>query len=191
MKGEDAKLPAAGISPKPWPGKGAVEKGVTYRHSVESVGPKPVGCTRRTPRRKLGDDLLMRRVNHKEDAAYVYFDTSIWNVLCDQAVDAQQLVADLSERGFQISLGTNAVYEMAKTFKMPTPDAIERGQKLFSYLKQYTDRSIPCIRETWDLVEREAAHAAGESPTVDVLWNPEEYSALLDEVEKPRRWRVR
>jgi hypothetical protein len=114
----------------------------------------------------------------------LYPDTSIWNALCDQAVEAQKLISDLSGRHVQIALGTNAVYEMAKTFKMSRPDARQRGRDLFSYLKQYTDCSVPCLRETWDLLQREAAHAVGEVGAVDVFWNKQEYSALADEVEK-------
>jgi hypothetical protein len=126
----------------------------------------------------------MHRGNQKDSARLVYFDTSMWNALCDQDVEGQQLLAGLSERGFRVGLGTNAVYEMAKTFEMSKPDAIERGKKLFSYLKQYTDRSVPCIRETWDLLQREGARAMGETAIVDVCWNTEEYAALSKEVEK-------
>src|SRR6266404_9602747 len=98
----------------------------------------------------------MPRGKSKDSNGFVYFDTSIWNALCDQAVDAEQLIAELATRGFQIGLGTNAVYEMAKTFRMQRSDAMERGRKLFSYLRHYTDRAIPCFRETWDLLGREA-----------------------------------
>src|SRR5207248_2988405 len=61
---------------------------------------------------------------------------------------------------------------------------IERGEKLFSYLKHYTDRAIPCVRETWDLLEREVAHTVGEATTVEVCWNDEEYAAFREEIQK-------
>ena len=61
---------------------------------------------------------------------------------------------------------------------------MERGRKLFSYLKHYTDRAIPCFRETWDLLEREAAHAVGEATRVDVCWTGVEYAALQEEIQK-------
>ena len=126
----------------------------------------------------------MHRRRPRDSRGLVYFDTSIWNALCDQAVDAERLVAELGERDFQIGLGTNAVYEMAKTFRMDKPDAMERAKKLFSNLKQYTDRAIPCLRETWDLLEREAAHVVGETNGVEASWNDKEYAALREEIEK-------
>lgn len=126
----------------------------------------------------------MRRGRPKDSRGLVYFDTSIWNALCDQAVDAEQLISKLGEQDFRIGLGTNVVYEMAKTFRMDRSDAMQRGTKLFSYLKEYTDSAIPCLRETWDLLEREAAHAVGEATGMEVHWNDEEYASLREEIQK-------
>jgi len=126
----------------------------------------------------------MHRGKQKDSCRVVYFDTSLWNALCDQAVDAEQLVVELAKREFHIGLGTNVVYEMAKTFRMDRPDAMQRGKRLFSYLKQYTDSAIPCLRETWDLLEREASHAVGEATGAEVHWNHEEYASLREEIQK-------
>jgi len=156
------------------------------RRHVAYAGVRKVG--RLVVRRGENPPAIVHQTMHegkqKNSRWLIYFDTSLWNALCDQAVDAERLIIELAEQDFQIGLGTNAVYEMAKTFRMDKPDARERGKELFAYVKQYTDRAIPCLRETRDLLEREAAHAVGDATGVEVHWKDEEYAALREEIKK-------
>ena len=87
-------------------------------------------------------------------AVLIYADTTVWNALCDQVVDAGKLTKDLATQRAQLVLGTNAVYEMAKTFMGSRPNARERGKELFSYLKQYVGLRIPLLRQA-DFLLRE------------------------------------
>src|SRR5437870_7939111 len=95
----------------------------------------------------------------------IYLDTSLWNKLCDQKVDAKGLVSALTERDAQLVLGTNAVYELAKTFQMKA-GAHQRGQQLFSHLTEYVRLGIPFLRETRDILGEETKHATGETRSV-------------------------
>jgi hypothetical protein len=77
----------------------------------------------------------------------------LWNELCDQRPDPEVLIARLSKSGAaQLVLGTEAIYEMAKTFQMPSAKASERGQALFRYLKRFVDLAIPCVNMISDLL---------------------------------------
>jgi hypothetical protein len=84
--------------------------------------------------------------------AFIYLDTMVWNKLCDDAVDAEELMAALAKNNKQLVLGTEAIYEIAKTFR--TNPA--RGQQLFAYLKTYTDRRILCTRDNPLILDCEA-----------------------------------
>jgi hypothetical protein len=65
-------------------------------------------------------------------AILMYADTNSVECVCDRAVDPGRLTRDLATQRAQLVLGTNAVYEMAKTFKGSRPNAHERGKELFS-----------------------------------------------------------
>ena len=75
-------------------------------------------------------------------AVLIYADTTVWNALCDQSSDSRRLTKDLAGQGAQLVLGTNAVYEMAKTFQGSRSTAQQRGKELFSYLRQYTQLEV-------------------------------------------------
>jgi hypothetical protein len=117
-------------------------------------------------------------------SALMYADTSTWNGLCDQAVDARRLTLDLEARGVQLTLGTNAVYEMAKTFKSGRSNARQRGQELFSYLRQYVELGIRLLRETEDLVREELRHVAKEIRDPELFYGSADYEKLVAEVDR-------
>lgn len=114
----------------------------------------------------------------------VYADTSLWNCLCDYPVDPEALISGLSTSDAQLVLGSNVVYELAKTFLMNRADAKERGQRLFSYLDPYLSMNIPCFTEIREILKFEAAHVAGEIPRVDPFWDANVYAQLIREVRR-------
>src|SRR5215469_14383111 len=117
----------------------------------------------------------------------IYADTTIWNALCDQSVDAGRLTNDLATQRAQLVLGTNAVYEMAKTFKGRRTDAQERGRALFSHLRQYVQLGIPLLRQTDDLLREEAKHVTKEIKTLELFYGSADYEKLVAEVDKLAR----
>jgi hypothetical protein len=116
-------------------------------------------------------------------AELLYLDTSIWNALCDQQVDARTLLSNLADRNARLVLGPNVVYELAKTFGANTPGMSERGRTLFSYLQRFVRANISVFNEPAVLLRQEAARAAGEIDRVEVFWNQANYSSLLSAVD--------
>lgn len=114
----------------------------------------------------------------------IYPDTSIWNQLCDQRVDARALWSTLAERDARLLFGVNVLYELAKTFRMPVAHAQERGRELFSYFMPYVQMEIPVLKGTRELLREEAMHAAGQSQAVDAFWNQDDHRVLAEEVSK-------
>jgi hypothetical protein len=111
----------------------------------------------------------------------IYLDTMLWNELCDQNVDAAALTSALAAQGKVLVLGTEAIYEMAKTFKSNP----SRGKKLFAYLKKFTDGGILGVRDNPRLLLAEAdAAMSGTRVEVDVFWDAVNYASMQKEVEK-------
>ena len=117
----------------------------------------------------------------------IYLDTSVWNALCDQKVDPSLLYSSLKERDAQIVLGSNAVYEMAKTFQIKGGMGQFRGQELFLYLTGYLRTRVPYLRETGDLLREETKRVNGETRSIAMFYPPENYLKLEDEVNKLSR----
>ncbi|HVB07570.1 MAG TPA: hypothetical protein VNF00_01370 [Candidatus Acidoferrales bacterium] len=85
----------------------------------------------------------------------IYLDTMLWNALCDHAVDPQKLVTSLAARDANLVLGLHNFYELAKIFRKQTTEAVERGRRLFSYLSQFLDAGILCVKENDELLAME------------------------------------
>ena len=117
-------------------------------------------------------------------ALLIYADTTVWNALCDESVDAGSLTKELARQGGQLVLGTNAVYEMAKTFKGSRPIAKHRGKELFSYLRRYVQLGVPLLRETGDLLREEAKHVTQETKDLELFYGNADYKKLVTEVDK-------
>lgn len=114
----------------------------------------------------------------------IYADTGVWNALCEQSVDPGKLTSDLGTQRAQLVLGTNAVYEMAKTFKGSRPSARQRGQALFSCLRQYVERGVPLLRQTDDLLREEAKACSERDQDLNLFYGSSDYEKLKAEVDK-------
>lgn len=120
-------------------------------------------------------------------AKFLYLDTSIWNMLCDQQVDARTLVSNLADRNARLALGPNVVYELSKAFASNKPEMSERGRTLFSYLRPFVRAEIPFFNEPAVLLKQEAALAAREIRGVEVFLNKENYPSLGSSVDNLSR----
>ena len=78
----------------------------------------------------------------------LYAETSLWNELCDQAIDAKMVAEALARQGAQLALGMNVVFEMVKTFGSSGQQARDRAHHLFSYLKTWVRDDFPVTRQT-------------------------------------------
>src|SRR6267142_2549662 len=116
--------------------------------------------------------------------ALVYPDTTIWNALCDEDVDAKGLANELAARQSQLVLGTNVVYEMAKTFLGTRLSAAERGKRLFAYLSHYVQLQIPLLRQSDDLLRAEVGHVTKQTIEVRLFYDRANYEKLILEVSK-------
>jgi len=126
------------------------------------------------------------KVGESEEGAttFIYLDTMLWNRLCDDAVDAEKLMTALLKNNKQLVLGTEVIYEIAKTFR--TNPA--RGQQLFTYLKTYTDRGILCTRDNPLILDCEAELVlSGESNECDPFFRSTKYRNMQEEVDKLSR----
>lgn len=99
----------------------------------------------------------------------IYLDTMLWNALCDHAVDPQKLVASLAARDANLALGLHNFYELAKAFRKQTTKAVERGRRLFSYLNQFLDAGILCVKENDELLAMEMWALQLGEPSIDAF----------------------
>jgi hypothetical protein len=116
--------------------------------------------------------------------ALIYPDTTTWNALCDQDVDAESLTVELAARQARLVLGTNAVYEIAKTFKGTRSGTAERGKQLFTYLSRYVQLTIPLLRQTDDLLREEVRHVTKQTQDLGLFYDGANYEKLMLEVSK-------
>jgi hypothetical protein len=114
----------------------------------------------------------------------IYLDTNLWNVLCDQGVDPARIVKKLAVRNTSLTLGNEAVYEMAKTFRDSGAAGIVRGKKLFSYIAAYLSEQIPLIRVNTELVAAEMWALQRGSSIPEILLNPGDYEITRMEIER-------
>ena len=114
----------------------------------------------------------------------IYLDTNLWNALSDHAVDPQTLMASLAARNVNLVLGLHIFYELAKTFRTPTREALERGRHLFSYLKEFIDAGIPCVKENDELLAAEMRSLQSRTPTIDAFYHAEDHVLLRQRVDK-------
>jgi hypothetical protein len=93
-------------------------------------------------------------------------------------------MAALAKNNKQLVLGTEAIYEIAKTFR--TNPA--RGQQLFAYLKTYTDRRILCTRDNPLILDCEAELVlSAASNECDPFFRSTNYRNMQEEVDKLSR----
>jgi hypothetical protein len=117
----------------------------------------------------------------------IYLDTSLWNALCDQGVASARIVDDLAAQDACLTLGNEAVYEMAKTFRDSGAEGRARGMTLFSYVYQFLAEEIPFVRVNMELVAAEMWALKGGSPIPETLLNPDDYEITRAELERLAR----
>lgn len=114
----------------------------------------------------------------------IYLDTVLWNALCDRAVAPQRLVASLAARNANLALGLHNFYELAKTFRGRTREALDRGERLFSCLKEFMDAGILCVKENDELLAMEMWALQLRSPSVDAFYGEVDIRLIREAVEK-------
>jgi hypothetical protein len=114
----------------------------------------------------------------------IYLDTNLWNALCDHTVDPRELSESLAASNASLVLGLHIFYELAKTFRTSTREALERGRHLFSYLKEFVDSGIPCAKENDELLAAEMTALQSRAPTVDAFYCAQDRALLSQGVEK-------
>jgi hypothetical protein len=115
--------------------------------------------------------------------ATIYLDTVLWNTLCDRAVDPQKLIVSLAAKNANLTLGLHNFYELAKTFRNHTREASERGQRLLSYLNEFIDAGILCVKENDELLAMEMWALKKGTPLVDSFFSNEEICYVRKGVE--------
>jgi hypothetical protein len=116
-------------------------------------------------------------------AMKVYLDTNLWNELCDQSVDPEQLLAGLAAKNANLVLSYHVVYELAKCFRDLENPGSERGRILFTYLREFIRRNIFCITEIMEVLPAEMSAVRSGTPLKAFL-SPEGYSALSANIER-------
>jgi len=93
------------------------------------------------------------------------------------------MVEGLASQNARLTLGNEAVYEMAKTFRDAGDEGRARGMALFSHLYQYLAEQIPFVRVNMELVAAEMRALQRDSSTPETLLNPDDYETTRVELE--------
>ena len=92
----------------------------------------------------------------------IYLDTTIWNVLSEQAPGGEQARKLCSELDVNFTLGLNAYFEMLKSFFGKRSDAVDRGKRLFNCLRNYLENGVAFLKSWEELLVEEARRSSGE-----------------------------
>lgn len=117
----------------------------------------------------------------------VYLDTNLWNTLCDQGVNPARIAERLAEKDASLTLGNEAVYEMAKTFRDSGDAGRARGIALFSYIYRYLSERIPLVRVNMELLAAEMWALQQGSSAPETLLSHDDYETTRVEIEKLAR----
>jgi hypothetical protein len=121
---------------------------------------------------------------------YLYADTSIWNRLCDEDADPNELCSALALRDISFAIGYNVLYELAKSFFTGTKQATERGRKLLSYIKRYLSLHVPIVKENWALLVEEALDVTGTAPMESCFRDNTQHETAIKEIDKLHRGEI-
>jgi hypothetical protein len=110
----------------------------------------------------------------------VYLDTSIWNILSRQAPDGEDAHRLSHELNLQFTLGLNAFFELLKSFYGNRPDAVDRGRRLFSCLRDYLESGISILRTWEELLVDEAMRASGRLMSIQLFSDSQWRRSVLD-----------
>lgn len=114
----------------------------------------------------------------------IYPDTNIWNRLCEQEKDPDEVVRALSLRSATLVLSPHTIYELARTFTGSKPNSNEKAVKLFSYIKEFLDLGIPCSKQLMELVGDEAVAFGLGQPHINPLIGSDDRKVSCQEVAK-------
>jgi hypothetical protein len=114
----------------------------------------------------------------------LYAETSLWNELCDQAIDAKTVAEALARQGAQLALGMNVFFEMVKTFGSSAQQARDRAHHLFSYLKTWVRDDFPATRQTPEILADEVWHSLGDAWEVRAFLDGRELRSLIEEIAR-------
>jgi hypothetical protein len=120
----------------------------------------------------------------------IYLDTNLWNTLCDQCVSPAGVVDVLRVKNAWLTLGNEAVYEMAKTFRDSGDAGRARGMTLFSYMYQYLSEQIPLVRVNMELIAAEIRALRRGLFIPETLLNSADYETTRGEIESLSRGEV-
>jgi hypothetical protein len=113
-----------------------------------------------------------------------YPDTNIWNRLCKQDQDPDEVLQALAAKGATLVLSPHTIYELARTFTGSKPNSKEQAVKLFSYIKKFLDAGIPCSKQLMELVGDEAVAFGRGQPSINPLISDDDRKVLCEEVDK-------
>jgi hypothetical protein len=114
----------------------------------------------------------------------VYAETSIWNELCNQAINPEMLASRLAKRGEKLVLGMNVFFEMVKTFGMQGAVAANRGSQLFSYLNIWMKDDFQIVRQTPEILVEEARCSLSGSRRMRLFLEGLEHKLIREEIAK-------
>src|SRR5207244_1371006 len=110
---------------------------------------------------------------------YVYFETTIWNVLADQESDSARAFKLLADQGITVALGLNAYYELLRTFFGTKPGAFARGKHLFDYVHNSLMFGARIVKTWEELLIEESEKTLGQGDSVDFLCDNQWHTRLL------------
>jgi hypothetical protein len=113
----------------------------------------------------------------------IYLETSLWNALCDQSVDAEGLMESLGSKNSNLVFSHHCGTEMAKTFLGYGQKAVSRGRQLFSCLARFVSAGVACAKQNMELLPEELSVLHSRTG-LDPFISAEEYTELKRQINK-------
>jgi hypothetical protein len=117
----------------------------------------------------------------------IYLDTTLWNKLCEHAIDAAILVDKMRRNNAEIVFSPHLRFELAKTFRSVRSGKREKAIILFKYLETFINLRMRCVKQVVDLLREEVRHANGETKRVECFYDHGEYEREAAEIQKLAR----
>src|SRR6266436_5526110 len=92
----------------------------------------------------------------------IYLDTTIWNVLSEQAPRGERARQLCESLDVHMTLGLNAYFEMLKAFFGKRSDAAARGKRLFTCLRNYLENAVALLKTWEELLVEETRRSSSE-----------------------------
>lgn len=90
----------------------------------------------------------------------------------------------LAHKSSRLVLGSHNLYELAKTFASPSPQAAKRGAELFTTIKTFLDQNIAVGAENMEILGLEAEALAQNRSSINPFIQGAAYDTVVDEVRK-------